>query len=328
MLCDRNRVYLRFFNFFILSGADVFGIEYKPFNKKKEEYSMPKGAAFEDEAEFEIEMNKSKIIKNNGEDDEFDIDVSEDIMNNKNGQNNQNIGWNSSESESTAAATVAVAVAVAAKRSADIAARLQREEEEEILFMAALKNENKLNLEAAERLKSEELGSGSGIKNSENSGVDVGFVGKKPPSSILAAKQALEDIVSIYSNGLGDQEVLLLDIKDEKLSKLNNYENTAQQIQIQKGVSTTIDEGDEDEDEREEQIEVVAKIEKVFQHMKLEAEWDALESSEEHSSNNVLSTDYITDIEFKEMKYSEALEYLRYVQPYLHYTYITIDKKK
>ena len=288
---------------------------------------MPKGAAFEDEAEFEIEMNKSKIIKNNGEDDEFDIDVSEDIMTNKSTKNNQNIGCNSSESESES--ITAVAVAVAAKRSADIAARLQREEEEEILFMAALKNENKLNLEAAEKLKSEELGSGSGINKGENvSGVDSGFVEKKPPSTILAAKQALEDIVSIYSNGLGDQEVLLLDIKDDKLSKLNNYENTAQQIQIQKGVSTTIDEGDEDEDEREEQIEVVAKIEKVFQHMKLEAEWDALESSEEHSSNNVLSTDNNTDIEFKEMKYSEALEYLRYVQPYLHYTYITIDEKK
>ena len=31
----------------------MFGIAYKPFIKKKEEYSMPKGAAFEDEAEFE-----------------------------------------------------------------------------------------------------------------------------------------------------------------------------------------------------------------------------------------------------------------------------------
>ena len=53
----------------------MFGIAYKPFIKKKEEYSMPKGAAFEDEAEFEKDMIISRVAKKVEEDDEFDIDV-------------------------------------------------------------------------------------------------------------------------------------------------------------------------------------------------------------------------------------------------------------
>jgi hypothetical protein len=41
---------------------DVFGIAYKPYLKKKEEYSMPKGVAFEDEAEFERELGTTHLL--------------------------------------------------------------------------------------------------------------------------------------------------------------------------------------------------------------------------------------------------------------------------
>ena len=61
--------------------TDVFGIVYKPIRKKKQDYQLPSGPAFEDEAEFEREL--SQVGKAQGlapvsvvetEDDEFDFD--------------------------------------------------------------------------------------------------------------------------------------------------------------------------------------------------------------------------------------------------------------
>ena len=67
----------------IIIGADVCGIVYRPYGKKKKDYDMPSGPAFEDEAEFEKDLLKSDLMKKpttsteqNDEDDEFDFDIS------------------------------------------------------------------------------------------------------------------------------------------------------------------------------------------------------------------------------------------------------------
>ena len=61
--------------------TDVFGIVYKPLRKKKEDYQLPSGPAFEDEAEFERELSQpvkaqELVSASETEDDEFDFDDS------------------------------------------------------------------------------------------------------------------------------------------------------------------------------------------------------------------------------------------------------------
>ena len=140
----------------------------------------------------------------------------------------------------------------------------------------------------------------------------------------IKSRQALDEIVGIYSSGMGDQEVLLLDIDKEELCKLTDKNlNLHSNQQTQKGVSTTIEEGDEDEAEREELKEVAAIAENILQKKKLEAEWDSLEDSEECSPDNfqegynTKTVDDLIETEFTETKYSEALEYLRYVRTFV-----------
>ena len=274
----------------------MFGIAYKPFNKKKEEYSMPKGAAFEDEAEFEKDMIISRVTKKIEEDDEFDIDVNNDYI-------PSNITPNDREKDVTIdlaeIKTTATATELAEKRAIDNATRAAREKEEEVLFMAAIKTENRLKFEENEKLKLKP--SGKKIVDSDESNCTLTNTSK--PSIRIAAKQSLDEIVGIYSNGLGDQEVLMLDVSTEDCHtpKGGNM--------IFKGV-TTIDEGDEEAEEREELEEVSALAENVLQKMKLEAEWDSLTDTNVRDAIQTSSTD--SDDKFTEITYAVALDYLRY----------------
>ena len=274
----------------------MFGIAYKPFNKKKEEYSMPKGAAFEDEAEFEKDMIISRVTKKIEEDDEFDIDVNNDYI-------PSNITPNDREKDVTIdlaeIKTTATATELAEKRAIDNATRAAREKEEEVLFMAAIKTENRLKFEENEKLKLKP----GGKKIVDSDELNSTPTNTSKPSIRIAAKQSLDEIVGIYSNGLGDQEVLMLDVSTEDCHtpKGGNM--------IFKGV-TTIDEGDEEAEEREELEEVSALAENVLQKMKLEAEWDSLTDTNVRDAIQTSSTD--SDDKFTEITYAVAIYYLRY----------------
>eukprot|EP00596_Hydrurales_sp_CCMP1899_P008593 CAMPEP_0119052876 /NCGR_PEP_ID=MMETSP1177-20130426/74028_1 /TAXON_ID=2985 /ORGANISM="Ochromonas sp, Strain CCMP1899" /LENGTH=357 /DNA_ID=CAMNT_0007032587 /DNA_START=63 /DNA_END=1133 /DNA_ORIENTATION=+ len=207
-------------------GPDVFGIAYKPFMKQKEEYNMPKGAAFEDEVEFQKELDELNRVKNSkiiDDDDEFDLDI----------EDNSDISKTVIEDES-----------VVAKR----AARIAKEIEEEEAFLESLKEETRLALE------------------SENKEIpivlDLGEIKEKIEekfSTKTLSKRALDDIVEVYSSGMGDQDVRLLDMNE----KLNlNLKDVG-----------TIEEGDEDEEDREEELAVVANAEKKYALSQTEAEW-------------------------------------------------------
>jgi hypothetical protein len=257
--------------------ADVFGIAYKPFLKKKEEYSMPKGVAFEDEAEFEKELSLPAKVKVDTEDDEFDFDDSSP----------QNAFPTSSEKN------------FAAQRALENAARIQREADEEVRFMAALKDENRQQLQREEQLLKE-------------SAPKVSAEVETKPSIRVAAKQSLDEIVGIYSSGLGDQEVRLLSIDVSKTSSSNDHN-----MQVQKGASTTIDEGDEEEAEREElerdQREESALADETLHKTQLEAEWESVAANTNTDSLSWRQSSNAADVEYVDITYEAALEYLRYL---------------
>ena len=283
---------------FCRAAVDIFGIAYKPFMKRGDGYSLPKGAAFEDEAEFEKEMYPSKAAKDEDEDDEFDIDVAEDTANNRNSENNEGFDGNkvggSNENN----------VAAVEKRAVERAARAAREAEEEALFMAAVKDENRAQIE---KQLEKQRGSAADVNIKEEIGV-------AKPSIRIAAKQALDEIVGIYSSGLGDQEVLMLDVDKERSPKSDGGGGGTQ-----KGVST-IDEGDEEEAEREELEEETALAENVQLTMKLEAEWAnlAVEGDAGGEGRGLKSLLPVSEASvegddcFTAVTYAEALEYLRY----------------
>lgn len=281
----------------------MFGIAYKPFTKKKEEYSMPKGAAFEDEAEFEKDMIISRVAKKVEEDDEFDIDVNNDYI-------PVNCTPNDKEKDTTndlaEIKLKATAIELAEKRAIDNANRAAREKEEEVLFMAAIKTENRLKFEENEKSKQKPSGGKSfneGEKIVDGDELNSALTNTSKPSIRIAAKQSLDEIVGIYSNGLGDQEVLMLDVNTEDC-----YTPKGRNM-ILKGV-TTIDEGDEEAEEREELEEVSALAENVLQKIKLEAEWDSLTDIKVRDDSQISSSD--SDDKFTEITYAVALDYLRY----------------
>lgn len=304
----------------------MFGIAYKPFMKKKDDYTMPKGAAFEDEAEFEQDMNFSKARKIDEEDDEFDIDVHDDYIppNKISNEKGNYIPSDLAEIKSTSTASE-----MAEKRAIENAAR---EKEEEILFMAALRDENRLQLAEKEKLKSKSNGEnlfnqGKKDFSSDDNELSSNSASNAKPSIRIAAKKSLDEIVGVYSNGLGDQEVLMLDVANDTC-----YTPKGGHL-ILKGV-TTIDEGDEEEDERQELEEVSALAENVLQKMKLAAEWDDINNNNDNNgdknrddfcntNNGTQNYDDFMEDKFQKVTYDEALNYLRY-EPTCNYNLRTV----
>jgi hypothetical protein len=262
-------------------GPDVFGIAYKPFMKKKEEYNMPKGAAFEDEVEFEKELDELNRVKNSkifdDDDDEFDLDIG-------------------IEDDSEMIKNLTENASVEAKR----AARIAKEIEEEEAFLEALKKENRLALES-EKLNMKEI-------------PIILEIEEKHDTKTLS-KQALDDIVGVYSSGLGDQDVRMLDVNE----KLN--------VNL-KGVGT-IEEGDEDQEEREEEQAVVANAERKHMLSQIEAEWaDIDEHPIDNHQNKRDNSNSTKGTEYKRVLYTEALAYLSNLDLTPYESMITIKEEK
>lgn len=234
---------------------------------------MPKGAAFEDEAEFEKELIAHRPLQKKEEDDEFDFDVI---------PKNREIG------KSCDFASI--------QKKIDKASRLRSSAEEEAIFMDALREENKLLSKHDSLLK-------EATEGTENNTVKL--------TTKSAAKQSLDEIVGIYSSGLGDQEVRLLDVDTSKQNVADLKYSSAQTKAV-----GTIDEGDEDEAEREEeeeeQREEAAIADEITLRSQLESEWDSVDANNNNNNNSSSDSHMETsDVEFRSYSYDDALLFLR-----------------
>lgn len=248
---------------------DIFGIAYKPFLKKKDDYVTPRGAAFEDEVEFERELTVQRPAQKKEEDDEFDFD---------------DVPRNREDGKSNNSAVV--------QRKVDVASRLRTSAEEEAIFMDALREENKL------------LAKHSSPKIQEAHEGTVSDAVRSTTKS--AAKQSLDEIVGIYSSGLGDQEVRLLDIDISQKNSADSKYNSTQAKAV-----GTIDEGDEDEAEREEEEEELreeaALADEITLRGQLESEWDSIATDNYSNDTNVETL----NVDFLPYSYESALSFLR-----------------
>lgn len=251
-------------------SSDTFGIAYKPFMPKKNSYELPKGPAFEDEVEFERELQKSSIVAattlsavntgtgthntSNESDDEFDfeeVDV-----------NAPRIPFKLPAFEDVYSDTEIV---------------LPDEDTNEIT-----QNEN----QEPEMVVEEE--------NFRES-----------------SKKALAEIKDVYSNGLGDHEIVLLKAQEDKEQNVTLNSDT---IMLNMTEGSVIEEIDEEEFERQEEEAEKLEKEKAANDVKhlesLQSQWDniGIENDASEVGNNDAHGD---DKEFKVVKYSEVEAFFR-----------------
>jgi hypothetical protein len=266
------------------SDAGAFGIAYKPYKKKDLGYEMPKIATFDDEKEFQLEMEQnsylieaSKAISENNSfadmDNEFDFDA--------------DVPQGASSS----------AIADVLKRAAD------REIEP-------------IHTSDSEQAKKSEVIVPI-IEDLTTAKFDV----RK------AAKDAFSDLSSVYSSGLGDAEVRLLDSAIGAPPPLPQGKGQPASKQLVKSaltVTATIEEGDEEEEAETEQREQEEQLVKQRQVSSLEAEWEALGGATGDEDGGAASNSGFSNpigaaaerpagdaIEI--ITFDESLDYLRYL---------------
>jgi hypothetical protein len=197
------------------SKPDVFGISYKPYKKKSEEYNMPSGPAFADEAEFEKELSESFTAKASLAaaplEDEFDFDGSSSSP---------------SHTTSSSAAEAATATPVSAiKRALETAAeRAKREAEAEAAAAIAEQQREALLLAMKNKVKAAEAATAGLLSDTDlgethlKSGASGSLVkaeaDKKKSHIMEAAKQALDDVMNVYGSGLGDHSIRVMEATD------------------------------------------------------------------------------------------------------------------
>jgi hypothetical protein len=186
------------------------------------------------------------------------------------------------------------------------------------LFELNRKEKEKIELESIKTAKENELIANEKDKSISNSKIDI----------ISAAKEALSEIKAIYGTGLGDQDVVL-DTLDLNSNKLKDNELRM------RGVTETIEEGDEEEEEREEAAELIQATTTEVMKTELEAEWDQVDNNrqQDKKDNKILkimkkeneinietskeilpiSSDTLVSITSTDLSYSQALSYLQSV---------------
>lgn len=269
--------------------GDIFGITYKPYKKKAQEYNMPKGPAFEDEAEFERDFKLNSIIVSEdpkaANDDEFDV-VEEE---------NWGIGNNGIESSSNSVQQVKIALQRAAQRVAE-----ETVDDE----VAKQKLQEELRLDGGE----EEDGLQQGDTAAATGGSEKFDVRG-------AAKEAFSEIANIYGSGLGDMEIRLLDESEQQLSGSMGAGGLVPKIPLT-GTST-IEECDEEELERLEEEETNREKSKQMQlhqqQSELEAEWNSVEGQSGPGARGPGGTRVSVPVPEAAAQWShaEAFEYLR-----------------
>ena len=324
----------------------VFGIAYKPFKKANETYKLPSGPVFEDEDEFKNELktfqmaniNNTALVNNveGDEDDEFDITPSETVGGGNGGNTNSTGGENMLP-------VIDTAIDLAVRNAAIFAAEQAVEEEKMIFEMMQIKISEGSSSGSMEGLVTSDFiqfanpiddiigKSETTISSSINMTNDIITYsdGSSGSSSVrLAARQALDDIVSVYSSGLGDQDVKMIGLstpnRTQSIGALQSKTKTNSSIngklsilsqEANKGVETIMEE-DEEEAEREEQREqeVTDKIksDQINQMLLLEAEWNSLDDDKDTSLPKVVDMNEVNATDsFEKVSYAVALNYFR-----------------
>ena len=194
-------------------SADAFGISYKPFMKKKNDYELPKGPAFEDEAEFERELLSSSMVSaptlskigtealNDASDDEFDFESVELVTATT---NNNNPGTPSFNQE-----------ALRTTHSAEKSHESALEEDTDKIV----------------------------IESNQSQKEDF----RK------SSQKALEEIRDVYSSGLGDHEVTLLTTQENEAVRSDKIQLDMSKVSVIEEVDEEELEKQEEEQEKLEQ---------------------------------------------------------------------------
>jgi hypothetical protein len=90
----------------------------------------------------------------------------------------------------------------------------------------------------------------------------------------------------------------------------------------------TIDEGDEDEEDREEELTVAANAEKKYAQSQIEAEWENIDKNPIQNNDNKEGTTTVKGEIHKKILYTEALEYLSNLDLSMYQNMITVKDEK
>jgi hypothetical protein len=242
----------------LTGAADAFGIVYRPYGKKKQEYSVPTGPAFEDEAEFERDLMSSEVLKpvaaqTTDDDDEFDFEVPQAKTFHASSPTSSQSPPPSSALASLKLTTLGGGDGSEYHLDGESSGEEDEEEEPPVDDAATA---------AAEEPPAPEV---------------------IPLSTREAARLALAEITGIYSSGLGDHEVTIL---NSAQSSAGAAELTTKELSLlaKLGVkNSAIEEVDEDELERAEEREVQEERQLVHrqeaQQAELESQWAAVDST-------------------------------------------------
>lgn len=248
--------------------GDVFGITYVPY-RKRVATGQVHITAFEDEQEYEKELsNKQSLDVYNGSnlqnDDEFDFDI-----------------------ETTSPPDEGNIFAPDAPATAVVSFTGSRNDMDDAAMLKLMKDE------------------AVGIYISDGKAVTVQMIEEKGNFDVKKnAKASLDEILSIYSNGLGDHSVQHL---------VDNSVTSAITVTAIHGMNiNTIEEGDEEE---EEQLEVDEARQQMEEKVHLDAlvdEWDNINESmltAVVSNQSVVSSAIFTPIHYDDaVKYIESID--------------------
>lgn len=141
-----------------------------------------------------------------------------------------------------------------------------------------------------------------------------------------AAQRALDDLVQIYSSGLGDVEARLQ--TDNVTADFTNKKFHALPNKNALSISEVIEEGDEDGELEEELREIETTLNINNEQKRLEMEWNLVSDTESHSTSNSLNN-IVTDTALDTIlvSYDDLLKYFNTVDLSLHKDSIIVDEK-
>lgn len=171
----------------------------------------------------------------------------------------------------------------------------------------------------------------SAITSSQNDSFQFGalpsideplIMNQKDQPTQVDAKQALNDIVDVYANGMGDQEVLMLDVKDKQAEKEFNSK-----IVIDKSLGAIAEDEEEEDDEeddhvstrnkahsqKEELVRDADQVESTVDHV--QSEWDELEKNSQNMSQSVGIDSRSADVH---MIYTKATQFIKSLDLAVH----------
>jgi hypothetical protein len=281
----------------LAAAPDAFGIVYRPYGKQKKDYNVPTGPAFEDEAEFERDLLSSNILKpstaaqgeEGADDDEFDFEVS---------QSKTFVLPPSLQQSASSELSGLKLTTLGGKGGPDIDLDGENSDDDESLS------------EAQEEEKAPEQPEGSpGEDFPPPPPVEA------PLSTRDAARLALAEITGIYSSGLGDHEVTILNSSQQGAEMSTKELSLMAKLGIKDSAIEEIDEEElEMSEEREVEQEKQHLLQQEQQKYELESQWDAVESNHIASPSSLGlmgDEESLKESNYQTLSYKEALSLFR-----------------